>query len=74
MKNPTIKLEPVHAYVVAEALAHAINSGRFKALEAPTTRAGRTFYSMFAYTNLAEQVLEQIASAGIINRSTTEAR
>lgn len=70
MKNPTIKLEPVHAYVVAEALAHAINSGHFKALENPAP--GRV--SVFAFTNLAQQVLAQIADAGIINRSTTEAR
>lgn len=64
MKNQTIKLEPVHAYIVAEALAHAIQSGHFKRLERPAP--GRV--SVFAFSNLAQQVLDQIADAGIITK------
>jgi hypothetical protein len=71
MRTMTVKLEPVHAYVVAEALAHALNSGHFKEKDAPDTR-GRL--SIFAWQNLAQQVLEQIADAGIINREGTTVR
>ena len=65
MRTMTVKLEPIHAYVVAEALAHALNSGHFKEKDAPDTQ-GRVY--IFSWQNLAEQVLEQISDAGVINR------
>ena len=64
-RQHTVEFNAIHGYVIAEAIAHALNSGHFAKLANPAP--GR--HSIFAFETLGAQVLDILEQADVIKRT-----